>query len=150
MLFAYDLDGTLVDNKAAVELAYRLAGANPPEGFFGKPWHTWLDNDLIHRAKTDIYLTDDAVGNMIRRRWLCKLYDAKPGPILTGASPVSGAFTLYKASLEVKGPIYYGQSREAKLALLQKLGMVGVWFDDDPLMCEMVKRELSGWQAVQV
>lgn len=48
-----DLDGTLVDSHAAIEMAYAEAGY-PHTVPFGQPWQQWTTGD-VHNMKTAIY-----------------------------------------------------------------------------------------------
>ena len=41
MLYVFDLDGTLIDNKVAVYAAYKAAGVQPPHNFFDTPSDMW-------------------------------------------------------------------------------------------------------------
>lgn len=41
MLYVFDLDGTLIDNKLAIYAAYQGAGVKPPSDFFTTPSHKW-------------------------------------------------------------------------------------------------------------
>ena len=66
MFFAsFDVDGTLVDTRAAVKSAYAAIGIDMPNAAWGSPWRAWLPglcgNDvekaqLLHKAKTKRYL----------------------------------------------------------------------------------------------
>jgi phosphoglycolate phosphatase-like HAD superfamily hydrolase len=61
----FDIDGVLVDSRAAVRAAYASAGIDMPEDAWDKPWQDWLTKMvgsydravMIHSAKNNSYLT---------------------------------------------------------------------------------------------
>lgn len=94
-LHAFDLDGTLVDNKALVMRAYSEVGVAVPEGAWGKPWRAWLDDPLLHHKKNVRYLelieqgfieTTSAYDYVVK-------HNIHP-VVLTGASDVAAAAIL--------------------------------------------------------
>ncbi len=56
MTAAFDLDGVLVDSEEMIRECYRIAGAEPPDGFFSLGHHRWLEDEAVHAKKDAAYL----------------------------------------------------------------------------------------------
>jgi beta-phosphoglucomutase-like phosphatase (HAD superfamily) len=54
-MWVFDLDGTLLDTRRAVEEAYLAVGVTMPPGAWGKPWEEWLKEEDFHRRKNIVY-----------------------------------------------------------------------------------------------
>jgi hypothetical protein len=48
---SFDLDGTLVDTVDMNRQCYIIAGVNPPDDFFGRPWQEWLPAVCMQQGK---------------------------------------------------------------------------------------------------
>lgn len=107
MLYAFDLDGTLIDSKPVVLEAYRSVGIEPPSDFFLKTWREWLPDAQKHDEKNKMYLK--------------LLYKIKPLPLLE----------LYR-SLEGRCMIMTGASKVAVLAIAKQFGL-----DTKTTLCQM-------------
>lgn len=80
----FDLDGTLVDTREAVRLAYLEAGIVMPDHAWGLAWHEWLFDPAVHARKVEIYprfVAELAVGLPLLQTALTHHV-----PVITGAS----------------------------------------------------------------
>lgn len=83
-MWVFDLDGTLVDTRKAVEEAYHLAGVHMPPEMWGRPWQQWLNNARVHSLKNKLYhQTLRQYGVKLPLLEVALQLDA---PVLTGAS----------------------------------------------------------------
>ena len=133
-LVAFDLDGTLVDSREAVELAYRIAGVTMPDGAWGKPWQEWLDDPDVHCRKTIIYINLIQLGkvnvNAEVKKWITRS-NIHP-VVLTGASETAAVMLLNQmfqpSEFTVAGT---SMSTAAKIAYLQSHTEISTYVDDD-------------------
>lgn len=130
---AFDLDGTLVDSREAVESCYRAAGAPMPEGAWGKPWTTWLRDPYTHQIKTELYRTMinlDAVPVLPAFDQMLKLINnGHPILIVTGAS--HDATHAFIRRWRLPGVVHASQcSLEDKVAWLTEFDVLA-YVDDD-------------------
>lgn len=54
MLYAFDLDGVLVDTQEANRRAYLSIGTTPPPDFHQRPWQEWTDAATHDRKNTEL------------------------------------------------------------------------------------------------
>lgn len=148
-MFAFDLDGTLVDNKKAVKRSYEKAGVTPPEDFWGKPSKEWLRDPSATYRKNRIY-TEIAPLLNIPLPTLDIYLANYPSPIITGASQ-DGAVTTLKSCLVPFDPtlLYTGCTAEDKADILNNLSEKGTYYDDRKLVVEFL-RENTSWRIVHV
>lgn len=174
MLYAFDLDGTLVDTKDAVLRAYRAVGVEPPEDFFGRTWREWLTDEDKHEAKNLIYVKN--VGRWTKRLGLMdvmhdlrkeKAFQHRSEPqnmvyVLTGASHDAAKAVL---NHHLSYPqlnheqLHTGLRMEGKAAVLNDLQKkqtsehlshsYGIYFDDDEETCNYI-RENTKWTVLHV
>jgi phosphoglycolate phosphatase-like HAD superfamily hydrolase len=148
VLYVYDLDGTLIDSKRAVVEAYKAAGINPPDDFWGKPFSAWCDANVAHERKNDLY--PEMLKKYGKRLPTADLMAETGGHILTGASYDATLYALgFLGLMTVVDCIYDSCDDATKLRQLEKLGESGFYFDDDFRFCQRV-RELTKWQAIHV
>lgn len=152
MIYIFDLDDTLVATQFAVLAAYKAAGVIMPDGAWGRPSKSWLQDTAKHARKNEMY------------PGMLKLF-AKPLPmldvacalavdhdvrILTAASmaalvAVREAFPLI-ASLSVED---YGCTADEKVAKLKSITEGGIYFDDNSRITHYINETLAPtWRAV--
>lgn len=144
MQAVFDLDGTLVQTRAANLAAYKELGVEPPEDFHIRPWQEWCTKE-VHDAKGQIiarYLQVAAHATP-----LMPVYDQIGTAILTNASDevvhtLCGMFeTLRRATIVQLKP-------DQKVAWLRKRPP-GFYFDDSiPTVLKV--REQTRWVAAFV
>lgn len=109
---AFDLDGVLIDSRAAVKAAYLSAGVEQPDDAWGKPAESWLPDltdepGAVHEAKQRAYpraLVNHArplAGTEVARRLL---KDRVKVTVVTHASWRSATAALAFLKLDV--PLY--------------------------------------------
>jgi beta-phosphoglucomutase-like phosphatase (HAD superfamily) len=144
MNFVFDLDGCLIDSRAAVIEAYQQAGIIMPQDAWGKPWQDWCPR-RIHDKKIELYPTVlkkfGFVGPALRT--LDKLITLKRNAIVT-KQVQHGLWILTSASREatilalnilritnnvdVLGCSYSVVEKRSALLALEEPGL---YFDDD-------------------
>lgn len=148
MRWVFDLDGTLVDTRAAHEAAYREVGVEPPEDFHIRPWQDWC-HERVHSEKNA--LLPRHLAQTARLLPAFKILEAMGGEILTNASEESfaaivavfPALSQYRAT-RGKTP------KEKFLWLLEQQGdsmSPGVYLDDNEGLVRQVRRQ-TRWQAL--
>lgn len=152
-MLVFDLDGVLIDTKAANLAAYRAIGKEPPAHFYHVHWSEWCSQEE-HDAK---------LREMPRfahlYRWL-PLMDVAlldPGTLVLSSISAAGLRTV-KAShhglrynLE-RLNITTGLRAEEKLQRLISLRSIsppGVYFDDSEQFCRRVSEE-TDWTTCHV
>lgn len=147
MLYVYDLDGTLIDSKIAVEESYKAAGVSPPPDFWGKPFSAWSGDWRAHEMKNELY--PEMLKKYGARKFCADLMATTEGYILTGASYDAALYAIQFLGLSDATLGIYDECDDArKLRKLEELGE-GIYFDDDFRFCQRVK-ELTTWQAIHV
>lgn len=159
MLYAFDLDGTLFDTKPIVLQAYRSAGVEPPEDWFGKSWREWLpamcasseNAERIHKIKNKHYA---AIIHTVRRLPLfdlfCKLvecsntlvdYTRAEVVVLTGASSeaVNLLWDFYAIPRGVA--VFTELSVNSKIVWMSRSAMPGIMFEDDIVAAQQMRKE---------
>lgn len=141
MLIAFDLDGTLLDTRAAVREAYVQAGVIPPDDWWGQPWTQWLSDPVAHQRKNEIY--QQIAPQMVRALPLLQLSRTVPHYIVTGCSAAAYSM-LCKLFHLAPVDVYVGQTLPQRIATLRRLGPVGMYFDDHLPTAQAVQ-EQTGW-----
>jgi phosphoglycolate phosphatase-like HAD superfamily hydrolase len=154
LVTVFDCDGVLVDSRAAVEKAYREAGVQPPDDFWGKPWQEWLpqackgiyDAMWYHKRKNEIYL------NLIQRGAVPLLSGGEvfremldQGATLIVAT--SGSMQAIQAVMRYHklkpAATYYELRSEQRVSLLERIAMDYlercVYVDDNPTFNEPMR-----------
>jgi hypothetical protein len=150
MLFVYDLDGTLVDSGRAVLEAYRAAGLEPPQDFWGKPFSAWSDDWRAHDRKNELY--PEMLQKYGKRLPCADLMEITGGHILTGASREATLYALQFLNLSSAClGIYHGCDDAEKFRRLEQLRRFGegIYVDDDFRFCRRVK-EMTEWTVLHV
>lgn len=143
MIYAFDLDGTLVDSHDLILQSYRDVGVEPPSDFFGKSWHEWLTDDAKHEAKNRRYLQlIPKLRTMPLFELFATLVDKTDSEVwvLTGAS--AAAYHAISNEL-VFGPTVRAQAEmtiDTKIGLMSKNGP-GIMFEDDIRAAERMRKE---------
>lgn len=100
-MYAFDVDGVLIDSKSLVARCYEQVGVTMPEGAWGKPWHEWLDDGRKHERKTNLYVEaiEDGEATWLDGRDIVAYYLRKGSPVcfVTGAS-LRAFSAIYRAS----------------------------------------------------
>jgi len=140
---AFDLDGTLFDNRDVIFHCYEEAGIIPPENFWGQPAREWLDNEEIHEKKNQLYL--QRVHLLTPLPPLRLLY-RHGGIILTGAS-----YPAVRAIMDIwmlrPEKVFCQQSLGDKIAALNAQPVPGIYIEDQPEIAEIIQRETQ-WTVV--
>ena len=145
MLLAFDLDGTLLDTREAVHLAYVQAGVTPPVDWWGLPWQAWLTDAAAHERKNAIY--EGLVHTHVRPLPLLHLANAHPHDyyILTGCSARAYSALARHFALQPKD-VFLSLTLERRVERLRQLGATGLYFDDHPTTARVVQQQ-TGWQS---
>lgn len=150
MLFIFDLDGTLIDNEAAIDAAYHRAGViRPPvTRLTGAPCDLSWCTPEEHAAKAVFYAeelrTHARIGNATEIYYALRAIHA-PIALLTGAS-MSGT----QASLEwlnisksVFDHVWTGCTMDAKIDIIKHLLTEVVYIDSDVETASHIAKEAS-------
>jgi phosphoglycolate phosphatase-like HAD superfamily hydrolase len=145
-MYVFDLDGTLLDTRAAVIEAYRIVGVTPPKDFFGRSWKEWLKDERKHREKNEAYR--HCLG-LIEELPLLEMLRNTNSMILTGAS-LEAVSLLRKRFF----PTWFGAAHTeltiaGKVDILNGLDEIGMYFDDDESAINTVKKETK-WATCHV
>jgi phosphoglycolate phosphatase-like HAD superfamily hydrolase len=145
--YVFDLDGTLVNSRAAVTEAYRRAGVVMPEDAWGKPWQEWLVDPVtralrhdVHNEKNRIYLSVlEELGQHTDLGLRVRMGFGAPATVITGASPqaVQSMRQCGLLSDTVKVEAYH-LTAIGKVDWLATHGW-GTYVDDDPRVRQLVK-----------
>jgi hypothetical protein len=142
VLYAFDLDGTLIDSREAVLTAYRAVGVEPPPDFFGKSWREWLLDPVKHKAKNAVYLKMIEEG-LVKELPLLELYRTldryEHAYILTGASLEAGAAIVKRWGF-AQDRTYFGLSLDNKLQWMQFYRQ-GIMFEDNEFAVRRMRKE---------
>lgn len=146
MLFAFDLDGTLIDNLRAVRYAYDMAGVKMPLNAWGAPFNFSLCTPKQHDEKNLHY--PDALRRYARPGPALPLWHALGGDsvVITGASETGARAALAFLGLVVpESHLYTGLTTAKKIDLLRRWHAESgaVYVDSDPAICMTVKEHVS-------
>ena len=156
MIWAFDLDGTLVHTKLAVVASYAHVGIIMPDDAWGKPWHEWLltadgrPDHASHARKNDVYA--NYLGHLARPTGLLNFAVSNRCPVLTGASTaaVDAIRERFGIDLNVVG---YSMTPMDKVEWLidppsKYTGdPTRIYVDDDPTTLAVVK-ECTTWNTL--
>lgn len=143
MRYVFDLDGTLVDNRKAIEMAYRFAGVTTMR--WHRPWREWC-TPYQHNVKRQIYPV--MLRDYGKRLPLADIAERDLGVILTGASPEA------VAQLEQAGLINVGRLIMAGMGMTpwEKADWLALhgWgtYVDDELACRQIIQEHTTWDVI--
>lgn len=137
MLYAFDLDGTLIDSRSVVLEAYRSVGVEPPSDFFIKTWREWLPDAQKHTAKNEIYLK---LIHKIQPLPLLELYRSLDGRcmIMTGASMVAATAIAKQFGLNTKTMLCQ-MSIDQKVHQMNIFSAPGIMFEDQREAAEIMR-----------
>jgi hypothetical protein len=143
-MLVFDLDGTLVDTRAAVEAAYSAVGVRMPSNAWGKPWKEWLKDEELHRRKNAVYPI--ALALYAKRLPLMEHCLRANARVITGASreAVRGIKRILEPRLRV---VLHGASLAEKIAWLSCFPQPGVYVDDSAEANARVALE-TGWRTL--
>ncbi len=138
MLYAFDLDGTLIDSREAVLESYRAVGVEPPPDFFMRSWHEWLSDSTLHDAKNRVYIQKLS---LIKPLPLIRLYfDLGQPSILTGASSVA-VDMIAKAFGLKRRMIYPELTLVDKIKMMNNIKEGGIMFEDQLEAAQRMRSE---------
>lgn len=144
MLFAFDLDGTLIDNEQAVRIAYARAGVTMPERAWGSPVGAWCTPEQ-HQMKQRIYfecLQEHAKPGPALALWnflMLRSYDSVA--ILTGASFESAQDSMISVGIPWMYLAVHGASVQDKAKWIKDQKDTVVYIDADAEHAYAVKGE---------
>lgn len=152
LLYAYDLDGVLIDSRRATLEAYAIAGVVPPPDFYHRSWQSWTTPEVHARKTAALPLV--AGKQTITELPLLEFAHKNGGTILSMCSDEALAITRPMFGLDSIGPILNKLSVERRLEYLKNatLNLEGVdyiYFDDNAEFCELVSKH-TRWQACRV
>jgi hypothetical protein len=140
MLYAFDLDGTLIDSEQVVLSAYREVGVEPPADFFTRSWREWLNDEKLHNDKNRVYLTKlHLIEPLPLMRLYKDLWRWRPA-ILTGASSVPVDVIADMFDLKRKD-IYTEMSIADKIAMMNRQPYKGIMFEDQLTAAKRMRRQ---------
>lgn len=148
MLHIFDLDGTLVDTRVAVEESYRQAGATMPPSAWGKPWHEWTTEE-VHKKKIELYPTVlEEYLEVFPYAYVAR--DLAPNAfILTSASQEAVRAVLECIGMKI--PLLGNSlSIDKKIERLNALDRECTYFDDDRNNVARIRMECPKVQCVWV
>jgi len=150
MIYAYDLDDTLADTRAAVLAAYRYAGIEPPTNFWGLSRSEWLHDPsgAIHRRKEVLY--PNLVRHMVKPLYLAETFRMTGGYIVTGASELCAEAVMNHLGFGNHcWGLFHSLGYREKGKTLNMLSETGIYFDDNERTCKYLMGETK-WQIVRV
>lgn len=142
MLYAFDLDGVLIDSEDLVRECYEKAGANPPPDFFGKTFKEWAlvdgmplsELNKIHAKKTELYFEAIKQGRLKAGPMMDlyqKIKDNETTHIMTGASYQTCTVMVQHFNLRPAARVHCSHSLEMKIAAMNREApQGGVMFED--------------------
>lgn len=145
---AFDLDGTLADTKEAVLRSYRAAGVEPPPDFWGRPSKEWLQDNLAHRRKNELYKQLAPLLIKIMPAFEIAKQNEKNCIVMTGASRSAAEVVLKSIGLKPV-ELHCGLTATEKVEILNKRQDPGIYYDDDLSTIVMVQEETS-WETVLI
>ena len=145
MTYVFDLDGTLVDTRLAVEKAYAYAGVVMPEFAWGRPWYEWLDDAQVHAVKTRVY--PQFVKQFATPMPLFEHALRLNALVITGAS-VSAVLAIQQAFAPTLRVALTGASLAEKIEFLNFMPgpLTGIYVDDNAQARCDIARE-TRWQV---
>ena len=165
MHFSFDLDGTLLDTRAAVRVAYSAVGVAMPEDAWGQPWREWLidvcsGNEVLayqlHRAKNAAYLALIKKSAMVEvlpplrvLQELLSRHGAAQCSIITGASRSAARALMSEYGLPPFLLSGTGMTVQDKIEFLSAKSPRGVYVDDNAAAVAEVNRCMAPeWRAI--
>ncbi len=137
MLYAYDLDGVLVDTQQANLAAYHTINIQPPPNFHQIHWTEWCHRNH-HDNKNKVL---PQFKHLIKPLPLLEFALEHPGPVYTMCS--MPAFDLImEAITDMRPRTVWFVTQAERLAALIKLGGIDstFYFDDNPEFCKIAAR----------
>jgi len=146
MKLVWDLDGTIVDTKAANEWAYESLGVKPPKDFYERHWSEWTD-ESVHQRKG--WITAHYIRMLGKPGPVMQLWINNGGTILTSASEAT--VNAVRDTFPVLGSadIRWGKTLQDKIDWLNGQEEPGCYFDDSLRTIQRV-REDTKWTAILV
>ena len=131
MLYAYDLDGVLVDTEQANREAYLTLGIIPPKNFHQRHWTTWVSGKDHDRKNKILPMRK----NLIKALPMLKFALAHPGPVYTMCS--HPAFDLIMDVVpDMRYMTTWFVTQEERLNALKNDAPI-TYFDDNPEFCKL-------------
>lgn len=140
--YIFDLDGTLIDTKRAVQEAYRAAGVEMPESAWGLSAKEWLDDQTgeIHKRKNQFY--PGMLAQFAKPMPLLGFAIKNQSTIITGASPE--AVALIREIFNIENPVFPNLDARAKVSFLLDRP-VGLYVDDDIRTRRLIRTLTCRW-----
>lgn len=151
-MIVFDLDGTLIDTRAANELAWRATlGRSPPPDFYERNWMEWA-SEGAHEEKLRRYpWALERHPPRVLPLMAVALRERSFGSIVLSAISPEGLAVVSRLVLPLRRlDIVPGLDIERKvlhLILLESIRGAGVYVDDSAATCQLV-RERTGWQTL--
>lgn len=126
--YAWDLDNTLINTRAAHFAAYKQIGITPPEDFHLRPWKTWCSQREYDRKQ---HVLEDHLKTHAQPTTVFWLWKKLGGPILTLTS-LQSILVLEKLFPELAdATIIQFEHQIKKVDYLLDTPGVGIYFDDN-------------------
>jgi len=143
--FVFDFDGVLVETKAAIKKAWRMAGVNPPKDFWKRPWQSWCHDPEAYEKRDEHY---KKCLDMVTLLPMIEVAKATGGVILTNGSERRVLATI--EHFRITGCIVKcGLNAVQKAEELNKFSSPGVYFDDNWENVAII-RKLTQWKVIHV
>jgi hypothetical protein len=145
MLLAFDLEGCLVETRAANLAAYREAGVEPPANFHAVPWQMWCSASNHDKKQARLAPLLCRRGRLLPAS---RVLLGCGGQVLTAASrgTVDAVLEAFPDLRDVRVDWAWNLRTAAKIEWMNDRP-AGVYFDDCEDAVELVRRR-TRWQVV--
>lgn len=141
MISLFDLDGTLIDNRRAVEEAYRAVGIIRPDKAWGRPVDRASCSGAQHIMKNRIY------PDMLRMhakegpglKWWMAVKDNKW--VITGASQAGARSSMKFLGLDTALLLSHGLTIKQKCDLIKSMKEPVVYIDSDFDVADQIRKD---------
>lgn len=145
MLFAFDLDGTLIQTAAANWQAYVNIGVMPPPDFHQRRWEGWIDKETHDRKNQELA---EIYRDYFKPLPLLQFAELQPYYILSSISEDAWRLWAKVHKFPNAQRIITNLTLEQKAAFLNER-QPSLYFDDSAASCKYIQ-ENTKWSSIQV